>query len=738
MDNRELEIKIIEILESSSKSITTKDYKDLNNIVDNPDFDIHYINDKGNNILLELLEQINEKEEINDDEINKFIHIFDYLIKLGADLYYVNLENGMTVFWNVWRFGHRFEDNENATEFSEKILKLEPESIHSSPPTPSPTPPITPPITPPTPPPILSLSQLGLDVDFIIPISKITDSNSRVDYFNMFLLFEELNEIIYKKCKVKKLFLRKIGYNLFSLKYKNTYNEIDPHIIYFSLHDNKIYFQMNKYNIILFYAFLIITSKIENYKCYVYVFDNLSTCSLNNTDLQLFLKKINTFLFSPILSIILKENKPFLDFLIKNNKIFKKDIDNGNSIYLTTNGNNAISTNKSNIYEIDNPKDISLEIIYETELLDDYFKKIYFYFYSKDVHLDSFDELIKRLKCGKSLKKRKPIIDRTMKHKPLSYDIKRKSLDDFTRKKSKNYTSSKTPIHKMTHTFNNENINIGLLIITAHGGIPVNVSASNEITIPLKRLPVGDTKLYYKSLTIPGYYTISMPENNINPASYNSEENDYEYHGDSIISSDVNSQVDKYLYRITNRHYRNIFEKCFKKNPLKFENLFYSCGNKIIKKYYSDVTKSLLRHQDKKEIDLSKLNKTIKGPIDTIIDKMLSIGNERNNSKIIFMVFNNSTKEFKRYDLMDENVIKRLFFHNEKLATKLLSQMSNNNIMLSVLIELVSTYTYNFIGLQSLYVYDVSCHNYMDTALKTSTLDKIDEIIEHLPLNIGR
>jgi len=31
-------------------------------------------------------------------------------------------------------------------------------------------------------------------MDFIIPIPKITDSNSRVDYFNMFILFEELNK----------------------------------------------------------------------------------------------------------------------------------------------------------------------------------------------------------------------------------------------------------------------------------------------------------------------------------------------------------------------------------------------------------------------------------------------------------------------------------------------------------------------------------------------------------------
>jgi len=734
MDNRILENKIIEILKSSSKSVTTKDYKDLNRIIDNPDFDIHYINHKGNNILLELLEQIIEKEEVNDDEINKFIHIFNYLIDLGADLYYVNPENGMSVFWMVWRFGHRFEDIENATEFSEKILKLDPEHVNLSPPSSLSS------TSSSTPSPIISLSQpqLQLHVDFIIPIPKITDSNSHVDYFNMFVLFEEVNGMIYKKCKVKKLFLKKIGYNLFSLKYENTYNEDKPSIIYFSLQDNKIYFQMKKYNITLFYAFLIITSKIENYKCYVYIFDNLFDNSLDIGDLNLFLKKINTFLFSPILSIIEKDNKSFLNFLIKNNKIFKKDIDNSNSIYLTTNGNNVISNNKSNIYDIDNIKDIDFKSIYESDLLDGYFKKIYFYFYSKDIHLDLFDELMKTLKCSNSLKKRKPIIDRTMKHKPLSYDIKRKSLDDFTRKKRKKYTSSNTPIHKMSHTFNNENINIGLLIITAHGGIPVNVSASNEITIPLKRLPVRNTKLYYKNITIPGYNNLLNRLTKINPASYNSEENDYEFHGDSVGTTDIYSQPEKIVYPISLRHYRNIIEKCFKKTPLNFENLFYSCGNKIIKKNYENLTKSLVREQDKKDIDLSKLNKTIKGPIDTIIDKILSIENELDNAKIIFMVFNNSTKTFKRYDLMDEKVIKRLFFHNEELATKLLSQMSKKRMMLSLLVKLALTYTYDSIGLESLYVYDVSCHYYMDTALKTSTLDEIDEIIQNLPPNIGR
>jgi hypothetical protein len=495
---------------------------------------------------------------------------------------------------------------------------------------------------------------------------------------------------------------------------------------------------MKKYNITLFYAFLIITSKIENYKCYVYIFDNLFDNSLDSGDLNLFLKKINTFLFCPILSILEKDNKSFLNFLIKNNKIFKKDIDNSNSIYLTTNGNNVISNNKSNIYDIDNIKDIDFKSIYESDLLDGYFKKIYFYFYSKDIHLDLFDELMKTLKCSNSLKKRKPIIDRTMKHKPLSYDIKRKSLDDFTRKKRKKYTSSNTPIHKMSHTFNNENINIGLLIITAHGGIPVNVSASNEITIPLKRLPVRNTKLYYKNITIPGYNNLLNRLTKINPASYNSEENDYEFHGDSVGTTDINSQPEKIVYPISLRHYRNIIEKCFKKTPLNFENLFYSCGNKIIKKNYENLTKSLVREQDKKDIDLSKLNKTIKGPIDTIIDKILSIENELDNAKIIFMVFNNSTKTFKRYDLMDEKVIKRLFFHNEELATKLLSQMSKKRMMLSLLVKLALTYTYDSIGLESLYVYDVSCHYYMDTALKTSTLDEIDEIIQNLPPNIGR
>ena len=742
MDNRKLEVKIVEILESSSKSVTTQDYKDLNRIIDNLDFDIHYINDKGNNILLELLEQIIEKEEVNDDEINKFIDIFNYLIKSGADLYYVNPENTISVFWNVWRFGHKFEDNENATEFSEKILKLVPERIyHSLSPSPSSSTPSTPT------PPILSLSQLRLDMDFIIPIPKITDSNSRVDYFNMLILFEELNGTIYKKCKAKKLFLKKIGYNLFSLKYENTYNEYDPSIIYFSLHDHKIYFQMKKYNITLFYAFLIITSKIEEYKCYVYVFDNSFDNSLQYTEFDLFLKKINTFLFSPILSILEKDNKPFLDFLIKNNKIFKKDSDNDDFIYLTTNGNNTITKHKSNLYDIDKIKDIDFESIYKEDILDDYLKKIYFYFYSVDIRLNLLDELMKTLKCNKSLKKRKPIVERTMKHKPLSYEIKRKSLNDFTQKnkvkKSKNYTSSNTPILKMSQTFNNENINIGLLIITAHGGIPINVSEGDKITIPLKRLPVGDTKLYYKSLTIPGYYTIFIPKNNINPASYNSEENDYEFHGDSIVSTNINSQTEEKLYRISTRHYRNIFEKCFKKNPLKFEKLFYSCGNNIIKKYYSNYTNMLVRKQDQKEIDLSKLNKTIKGPINTIIDKGISIENELDNSKIIFMVFNNSTKEFKRYDLMDENVIRTSFFNNKDLAEMLLLQISRKVMWLSLLIELVLTYTYHSKGLESLYVYDASCQYYMKPEdmipeLTPAMVKEIDEIIEQLPPTVGR
>ena len=107
------------------------------------------------------------------------------------------------------------------------------------------------------------------------------------------------------------------------------------------------------------------------------------------------------------------------------------------------------------------------------------------------------------------------------------------------------------------------------------------------------------------------------------------------------------------------------------------------------------------------------------------------------------MVFNNSTKQFKRYDLMDENVIRTSFFNNKDLAEILLLQISRKVMWLSLLIELVLTYTYHSKGLESLYVYDASCQYYMKpqdmvTELTPATLNKIDEIIEQLPPNVGR
>jgi hypothetical protein len=108
------------------------------------------------------------------------------------------------------------------------------------------------------------------------------------------------------------------------------------------------------------------------------------------------------------------------------------------------------------------------------------------------------------------------------------------------------------------------------------------------------------------------------------------------------------------FHKITLAHYRNIFERCFKKNPLKFYEIFYSCGNKIINKYLRGI-KSNLRPHDKKEIDYSKLNKTTgPGPIHTILDKILMLGSDKKeNTKITLIVFNNSSKKFEKYNLSD-------------------------------------------------------------------------------------
>jgi hypothetical protein len=461
---------------------------------------------------------------------------------------------------------------------------------------------------------------------------------------------------------------------------------------------------------LLFYIFLKITSVLNNYNTYVYKY-NVSKDNLLINILELILD----YNPSPIYSIYREENKPFLDYLIKNN------------VDLT-------DYNSRTKFKSDDIRKIYGRIAIQNYLRANQSMNVFFN--TENMNLNALlKETITEMKCQSKTKKIK--LSKTQKHKPLSFEKKRRSFKSatksITRKSKGNNIASITrklfkrpvdiPVLNKVDipTFNKENINIGLLLVTVHG----------EISIPLQITTIQenpDTKIYYKYFTLPGYYSYMKREENNVRRSANSEDNDYEYVGDSVMSEEPPGY--KRYYDITLAHYRNIFERCFKKNPLKFYEIFYSCGNKIINNFLRG--EPILREQDKKEIDYSKLNKTTgPGPISKILDKKIELGNDlTHNTKITFIVFNNSSKKFEKYNLSDFSE-KNIKIINNNFTT--ISSSSLSFERLSQVITFVLTYSG---GLDSLYVYDTSCGVY--SGPEEFSLDEIDRIIEELPPDVGK
>jgi hypothetical protein len=588
----------------------------------------------------------------------------------------------------------------------------------------------------------------------IIPVPITHDSSINID--DMYLAFEEINNKIYTRCKTKYIFLKKIGLNMFSLEIKYT-GSPNNYIIYFSLQDNKIYFQpymSNKSDILLYYIFLKITSVLINYNTYVYVYNVYNVSHSYNIFFEL-LNIVKMKNSSVIYSILHEENKPYLEYLIKNNIIKQKE-SSDSDIHITTKGNNSITLKSTNKYVLDNTEDLGFLKMYSKTITNSYLienKSVNVFFNIEGLNLDELlNKLIIDMNCKSKRKKIK--LSKTQKHKPLSFEKMNRRFKSVTRKsKGNNIASIKRRINSLKMSFerpverqvdipvfNKDDINIGLLIVNAHGSIQIRKTESNMLQLPLVDIPVRDTKLYYKSITLPGYVNYFEKENqDINP-SFNSEENDYEYIGDSQLS-DIET-VSEYttihnnFHKITLAHYRNIFERCFKKNPLKFYEIFYSCGNKIINKYLRGI-KSNLRPHDKKEIDYSKLNKTTgPGPIHTILDKILTLGSDKKeNAKITFIVFNNSSKKFEKYNLSDFSH-KNIFMLGKTFKSLMTNivQLKSGTIHLSSLINLVLSYRKE---LSSLYVYDTTCSTY-NSEVEPHRLDEIDEMIDELPDTIGK
>ena len=214
--------------------------------------------------------------------------------------------------------------------------------------------------------------------------------------------------------------------------------------------------------------------------------------------------------------------------------------------------------------------------------------------------------------------------------------------------------------------------------------------------------------------------------------------------GDSLLSEIESGNIglanNKYN-GLTLGHYRNVFERCFKNNnPLQFNKIFYSCGNKIINKFLRGIVDPTLRPQDYKMYDYSKINKTTgPGPVHRILDKTLETGsNLKENTKITFIVFNNSSKKFKKYNLSNfsasnVSIICNIFSKNVRQMRQIY-ELKKGRIKLSSLIELVLSYTK---GLDSLYVYDTSCSSY-DSEVANRRVVEIDRIIDSLPVDVGR
>jgi hypothetical protein len=136
------------------------------------------------------------------------------------------------------------------------------------------------------------------------------------------------------------------------------------------------------------------------------------------------------------------------------------------------------------------------------------------------------------------------------------------------------------------------------------------------------------------------------------------------------------------------------------------------------------------------------------------------------------MVYNNYSKQFKRYELKFENykeseynLLKKIFKNEDELYDILEQFDDKSSCLLSSIIKLVLSYRYKPkgmepSGLDSLYVYDTSCSVYerysfniddieiteqqnkitleQQNKITLEQLNEIDIIIDSLPVDIGR
>ena len=295
-----------------------------------------------------------------------------------------------------------------------------------------------------------------------------------------------------------------------------------------------------------------------------------------------------------------------------------------------------------------------------------------------------------------------------------------------TRKRTQNYSRS-----IIRSEDSSSNANIGLLLVTCHGEI--KYESTRLGTPPFIDIPSQIQNTYYRSFSKPGlvcYYTInSRLSPQVSPTF--DEEEKYEYDEDIL-------QPNTMMY--TRRHQRNIYENIFRKtkDKLHFYKQFFDIGFDYKKKYMKGLKSTIIKDfGSKTKLFYDPLQNN--GKVTKLLNKNYSTGQTAIEDKIIFILYNTTTKQYEKYDLLNLEVVRGIIVRFLKTGiimgsdrpTKVILDRILNNLKLYyrvITLEDILFIIKNF-NLEYLYIYDESCsvYNIKPEMIQHYTIDLPEE-----------
>ena len=277
-------------------------------------------------------------------------------------------------------------------------------------------------------------------------------------------------------------------------------------------------------------------------------------------------------------------------------------------------------------------------------------------------------------------------------------------------------------------------VNIGVLIITMHGGIPYYKERFGQNGFSLFKIKIDKfPNVYYRSSTKIGLYSFFDIPHPISPtvSPNNDSDDEYEYINNSHLSK-VTEHLQRNTIRFSHKNKRNIYEKCFKKthNKLKFYKYFFNCGLDFMGKYKKNIVKQIRPSGYKLTTLYDEVNDEKRyledivdnGKIDYYINKIYSTdsdtldGIKDTHHKLKFIFYNTSTKRYEKYNLIDEDDFMKycnvfgIDIANPVVRIYLSKIKNTNNIKIISMVFILNILS--FLNLKYLYIYDESCSSY--------------------------